>query len=237
MTAEEAVRAALGEVLDPELDRSVVSLEFVRAIEVDGPDVRVELRLPTFWCSPSFAYMMVADARSAIEAVPGVRRARVELVDHFAAERVTEGVDEGRPFQAVFPDEADGELEELRRRFRLKAFVVRQEPVLRAACAAAGEAGAGAWRLGGGAPEGVRADRWEEYLARRRDLGMPEGPGELAFTDPQGRPLDPARMADYLRLSRSMRVSLESNTEFCTGLLAARYGGGVEAWQGKEVAA
>jgi metal-sulfur cluster biosynthetic enzyme len=237
MIAEEAVRAALGGVLDPELDRSVVSLDFVRAIELDGPDVRVELRLPTFWCSPSFAYMMVADARSAIEAVPGVRRARVELVDHFAAERVTEGVDEGRPFRAAFPGEADGGLEELRRRFRVKAFVVRQEPVLRAACAAAGEAAAATWRLGHGAPAGAGAAHWDEYLARRRDLGMPERAAELAFTDPQGRPLDPAGMVDYLRLSRSMRVSLESNTEFCTGLLAARYGGGVADWQGKEVAA
>lgn len=237
MVAEEAVRAALGGVLDPELDQSVVSLDFVRAIAVDGPDVRVELRLPTFWCSPSFAYMMVADARSAVEAVPGVRRARVELVEHFAAERVTEGVDGGRSFRAVFPDEADGELDELRRRFRLKAFVVRQEPVLRAACAAGGEAAAAAWRLGRGAPNGVDEAQWAEYLGRRRDLGMPEGPAEIAFTDPQGRPLEPASIPDYLRLSRSMRVSLESNTEFCTGLLAARYGGGVEAWQGKEVAA
>ena len=40
----------------------------------------------------------------------------------------------------------------------------------------------------------------------------------------------------YLRLARSVRISLQSNTEFCTGLLAARYDGeaGVESWQRRE---
>jgi len=38
------------------------------------------------------------------------------------------------------------------------------------------------------------------------------------------------------RAARTVRISLQSNTEFCTGLLAARYGGGAEEWQRKEVA-
>ncbi|HSJ73293.1 MAG TPA: hypothetical protein VK904_03175, partial [Miltoncostaeaceae bacterium] len=144
----------------------------------------------------------------------------------------------GLSFQEAFPTQAEGELGELRRRFRLKAFVVRQEPVLRAAREALGDAAAVALPLGdGSAPGWAGPEEWAEYLARRRDLAMGDDPASLAFTDSQGRALAADGLADYLRLARSVRISLESNTEFCTGLLAARYGDGLEEWRAKEVAA
>jgi metal-sulfur cluster biosynthetic enzyme len=235
-----AVWDAIDGVVDPELDRSLVELDFVRSVEVGGGDVHVALRLPTYWCSPNFAYLMVGDAQEALRRVPGAERVRVDLVDHFAGERITEAIQAGLSFQEAFPDQAEGELDELRRKFRLKAFVVRQEPVLRAVRKAIGDAGAVALTLGDGAPlEGVEAEEWSEYLRRRRDLGMGDGPAELAFTDAQGAPLEAEGLDHYLRLARSVRISLQSNTEFCTGLLAARYDGelGVESWQRREVMA
>jgi hypothetical protein len=89
----------------------------------------------------------------------------------------------------------------------------------------------------GSRPEWAEPDDWAEYLVRRRELGMGEDPGALVFTDAQGGPLAADGLPDYLRLARSVRISLESNTEFCTGLLAARYGDGLEEWRAKEVAA
>jgi len=82
----------------------------------------------------------------------------------------------------------------------------------------------------------VDALEWSEYLRRRRDLGMGKAPHDLAFTDAQGGPLPADGLDRYLRLARSVRISLQSNTEFCTGLLAARYDGGhgVESWQRRE---
>ncbi len=69
-----SVLAALAGVYDPELDESITSLRFVSACEVsaDG-EVRVALRLPTPQCAPNFAFLMAADARRAVSAVPGVR--------------------------------------------------------------------------------------------------------------------------------------------------------------------
>ena len=235
----EEVRAALDRVIDPELDRSVVALDFVQAVEVTQGEVRVALRLPTYWCSPNFAYLMVGDADEALRAVPGVTRVRVELVEHFAGERISDAVQAGLSFREAFPDQADGGLSELRRKFRLKAFVVRQEPVLRAARRALGDEAVIGLRLGDGAPpDGVDPHEWREYLARRRGLDMAEGPDALTFTDAQGAPLDAEGLNDYMRLARAVRISLQSNTEFCTGLLAARYEGasGIEAWRRKEVA-
>ena len=235
-----AVWAAMDAVIDPELDRSLVELEFVSSVEVGERDVHVALRLPTYWCSPNFAYLMVGDAHKAVRGVPGAERVRIDLVDHYAGERISTAVQAGLSFREAFPDQAEGELHELRRKFRLKAFVVRQEPVLRAVRRTAGDDEAVVLPLGDGSPpEGVDAGEWREYLRRRRDLGMGDGPDELAFTDAQGAPLDAGALDTYLRLARSVRISLQSNTEFCTGLLAARYDGehGVEDWQRKEVVA
>jgi metal-sulfur cluster biosynthetic enzyme len=234
----DAAREALDRVMDPELDRSLVALDFVQSLEVDGGEVRAAIRLPTYWCSPNFAYLMVGDAHEALRGVPGATAVSVELVDHCEGARITEAVAAGLTFLEAFPTQADGELGELRRRFRLKAFVVRQEPVLRAAREAVGDAAAVALRLGDGAPPAwADAEVWSEYLGRRRDLGLEDGPQALVFTDSQGGALRAGGLADYLRLARSVRISLESNTEFCTGLLAARYGDGLEEWRTKEVAA
>jgi len=236
----DAVWEAIDGVIDPELDRSLVELDFVRSVEVGEGDVRVALRLPTYWCSPNFAYLMVGDAQEAVRRVPGAQRVRIDLVDHFAGEQISEAIQAGLSFQEAFPDQAEGELDALRRKFRLKAFVVRQEPVLRAVRHTLGDAGAVALCLGDGSPpEGVEAQEWSEYLRRRRELGMGEAPAELVFTDAQGAPLAADGLDHYLRLARSVRISLQSNTEFCTGLLAARYDGegGVESWQGREVVA
>jgi metal-sulfur cluster biosynthetic enzyme len=233
-----AARQALDRVIDPELDRSLVELDFVQSLEVGEGEVTAAIRLPTFWCSPSFAYLMVGDAHAALRALPGARRVRVELVDHFAGERITEATAAGLSFREAFPDQADGELAELRRKFRLKAFVVRQEPVLRAARRALGDAEAVTLVLGdGAAPSWCEPSEWAEYLGRRGDLGMPDDPDALAFTDAQGEPLAADGLGDYLRLARSVRISLQANTEFCTGLLAARYDEGLSEWQTKEVVA
>ncbi|MCW2492268.1 MAG: metal-sulfur cluster biosynthetic enzyme, partial [Frankiales bacterium] len=57
-----AVTAALSTVRDPELDESIVDLGFVRQTSVVDGHAEVRLRLPTYFCAPNFAYLMVADA-------------------------------------------------------------------------------------------------------------------------------------------------------------------------------
>ncbi|GAB2583037.1 iron-sulfur cluster assembly protein [Kribbella endophytica] len=121
--------AALGTVRDPELDAPVTDLGFVAAVSsVDGT-VEVELRLPTYFCAPNFAYLMVADAYDAVAAVPGVKKVVVRLEDHFASDEINNGVAASRGFEGSFPGLADGELEELRRTFRRKAHRACQEQV------------------------------------------------------------------------------------------------------------
>jgi len=92
-TAREALLAALETVRDPELDEPITSLGFVTSctVSADG-DATVRLRLPTYFCAPNFAFLMVADAYDAVSALPGVRRAEVVLEDHFASDAINGGV-------------------------------------------------------------------------------------------------------------------------------------------------
>ena len=68
-----AALAALTTVRDPELDEPITSLGFVAScvVSCEGRAV-VRLRLPTYFCAPNFAYLMVADAYDAVIDVPGV---------------------------------------------------------------------------------------------------------------------------------------------------------------------
>lgn len=220
---EHAVLEALGSVNDPELDRSLVELGFATAVVDEDGRVTVEVRLPTFWCAPNFAYLMVQDARDAIESVPGVRSVSVRLLDHFADGEVTGGVAGGQSFDEAFPDLSDGRgLEALRRLFHVKAFTVAQERVLR-----------GILREGRSKAEIIElrlADvdlghpEVQEYLQKRRRLGLTTQADDPLAILPNGRRLSPDRLEDYMSRSRSTRMNMEANTVLCQGLHATRYG-------------
>ncbi len=111
------VRAALGTVVDPELDEPVTDLGFVRSVAVDGGAVEVHLRLPTSFCAPNFAWLMVSDAHDAVSAVPGVQRVVVELDDHSDSDLINAGLAAGLGYRGTFGHEAEESLDELRATF------------------------------------------------------------------------------------------------------------------------
>src|SRR5262245_50214615 len=126
-----AIPDRLAQVLDPELDESILDLGFVRSLEVHSGHASVALRLPTSWCAVNFAYLMAEDVRRALLAVEGIRRVTVRLGDHCAAEEIEAAVNDGRPFAEAFPGEGAGSLEALRLTFLRKGFFSRQERLLR----------------------------------------------------------------------------------------------------------
>src|SRR5581483_364981 len=124
--------AALETVRDPELDEPITSLGFVAActVSADG-DAEVRLRLPTYFCAPNFAYLMVADAHDAVSALSGVRRTEVVLEDHFASDAINGGVAAQSGFVASFDGEAVSELHGLRADFLRKAVLAGTDQVAR----------------------------------------------------------------------------------------------------------
>jgi metal-sulfur cluster biosynthetic enzyme len=214
------VWAALGTVRDPELDQPVTELGFVTSAEVDGPLVRVRLRLPTYFCAPNFAYLMVADAHDAVRALPGVSEVDVQLEDHFAAEEINGGVAEGAGFAGAFPAQATGELNELRRTFQRKAHLASLERVCRKLI----ETG---WRVDELAHVQLSdlpdSPERASLVRRRAELGMPLEDTAHLFTDDDGNPVAPSTVAGRLRFAQAVRVSIDGNAEFCRGMLRTRY--------------
>ena len=123
----------LASVTDPELDESVTELRFVTAVEVDAESrVHIGFRLPTYWCSPNFAFLMADDMRAAAGSLPWVRQVLIDLHDHMYSDTINQGLAEGRSFKATFAEEAaEEDLDDLRRTFRIKAYQRRQEAVIR----------------------------------------------------------------------------------------------------------
>lgn len=215
---------ALGTVRDPELDEPLTDLGFVASCEVDAAGVaHVELRLPTYFCAPNFAFLMVADAYDAVAAVPGVERADVVLLDHFASEAINRGVAARAGFVASFAGEAVAELDELRADFLRKAVLAATDKVCRALLRNGFDpARLPASRLGD-LPSEVDTT---SLRARRRELGLPSGDDAPLLLDPAtGEPVGPGAANRHLAFARLTRTSMEANSGVCRGMLAVRYPG------------
>ena len=158
---------------DPELDEPVTSLGFVSSCTVspDG-DAQVRLRLPTYFCAPNFAFLMVADAYDAVSATPGVRHAEIVLEDHFASDAINGGVAARAGFAQSFDGEAVGELHELRADFLRKAVMAGTDQVCRPLIAAGTDPASLPEMTLGDVPASAALQRLRE---RRAELGLPAG--------------------------------------------------------------
>jgi metal-sulfur cluster biosynthetic enzyme len=216
----DAVTAALRAVRDPELDESIVDLGFVTETTVEGGHAQVRLRLPTYFCAPNFAYLMVADAHDAVRSVPGIDTASIVLEEHFAAAEINSGVAAGAGFVGSFPDEAGSELTDLRRAFQRKAHIAAMERACRRLLA-------GEWTIDSlpqariaDLPDGIERS---SLLRRRADIDLPLDPDSTVFVDDTGAPVPPSDASVRLRFAQTVRVSIDGNAHFCRGLLTTRY--------------
>jgi metal-sulfur cluster biosynthetic enzyme len=221
MITAEAVLDALSGVRDPEIDEPLTDLGFVAGVHVDGAKVAVHLRLPTYFCAPNFAYLMVADALEAVRSLPQVADVTLTLDDHFASTEINGAIVADEGFEGAFPGESVGELGQLRDLFTRKAFTARQSRL----CDALLRAGRTVEEL-----VEVRLGELDvepdltRCIALREQLGIDASPDSPAFVLADGSALDAEGLSRYLRVARLVRLSLEGNAGLCRSLLATRYG-------------
>jgi metal-sulfur cluster biosynthetic enzyme len=222
MSTVESVLRALDGVIDPELDEPITQLRFVSSCEVtpDG-DVSVRLRLPTPQCAPNFAFLMAADARSAVRRLPGVRRVTVALEDHYTGEEINAALARGDGFTGAFPGETDDdELAALRELFLRKALVARQATICEALLRDGATREQLVDRRVDDIPDTPEARR---CLELRAQLGIAHDPASPAFVTGDGSPLTAGSIGRWLRMARLIRTSLEANGGVCRSLLQFRY--------------
>src|SRR5712691_8798309 len=231
-----AILERLAQVLDPELDESILDLGFVRSLQLRSGHASVAVRLPTSWCAVNFAYLMAEDVRRALLTVEGIRQVTVRLGDHCAAEEIEAAVNDGRPFAEAFPGEGAGSLAALRLTFLRKGFLSRQERLLRELRAmGCSPATICALRLGevsmeddkivigrlGCAPvESGSAAVLQRYLERRAELALDCSLAAPLIVDLEGKPFSMERLQAHYEAIRTVRVALEANGSFCRALLS-----------------
>ncbi|MFM0715611.1 iron-sulfur cluster assembly protein [Paraburkholderia strydomiana] len=230
------VWARLETVADPELDESVTELGFVSGLEVDGGCVSIGFRLPTYWCAANFAYLMADDMRRSIADLSWVTSVTITLDEHMYATEINRGMAAGLSFQGTFGNDANGDVEDVRRIFQVKAFQRRQEALLTWLLAQGNEPSLLVrWRMAElsavaiTCTDDANAQRLiARYCERRfvvgRSVDEADHGGELAFVDTDGTPLNPDELEAYVRALRRVGINAEFNGALCRGLLAARYG-------------
>lgn len=218
----------LSRVTDPELDESVTEMGFVTDVRIrNGNEVHIAFRLPTYWCSPNFAFMMGHDMRSAVLNLEWVEQVNVVLAEHLCVEEINRGVNEGLSFEDTFGDQANGNLEDLRQTFLEKAFQWRQE-VLIAHLMSTGKTAETilSWSIGdlvSNTLVGEARFLADRYLDRRTVPG-PYDAASLAFVTLDGSPLKAETLKEHLRAIRRLRTNAEFNGALCRRLLVERFG-------------
>lgn len=222
--------ARLARVNDPELDEPVTEMGFVERAEVmlDG-SVEVDFRLPTYWCSPNFAFLMLDGIRQALDALSWTPAYTIRLHDHMFADEVNRGVAAGKPFSRIFDElSGDQDIDALRETFRMKAFKRRQEAVLlrlrQQGLTDREILGMNLLSLDtaslGGEDAKARKSRYREAVIER----WPGRRGsELAFVTWEGEEIPSEALGAYLTELRTLRINMEFNGALCRGLKTTRY--------------
>lgn len=239
----DTVRECLDRVHDPELDRSLVELQYIENIDIDGGAVTVTFVLPTAWCSPAFAWMMATGIRDEVGNLPSVTSVTVRLSNHMHGEEITTGVNQGLSFESVFEDAEDG-IEAVQRKLDTKARFARQHSALRAL------------QEGGLSPDQIVSltladidlefsselaavtvkegeltltvdrDPLADYLTKARATGLVADESDCLFADRDGNPLDPEPEAfeATLQEARLAAANIEGQATICESLHESRNG-------------
>jgi len=221
------VWARLATVMDPELDESVTELNFVTHADVDARNrVHIGFRLPTYWCAANFSYLMADDMRRAVAAIDWVEGVEVTLGEHMYADKINAGLAQGRSFQETFGEEADGDVEEVRRTFLVKAFQRRQYAILNY-LVAAGHSSEALVAMTMAELEALELDaegaRLRQRYFDRREVVGPAPPDAQAFVTSDASKLNCEGLTKYLSGLRRIGVNAEFNGALCRGLLAVRF--------------
>lgn len=232
----EQVWARLDLVMDPELDEPVTDMGFIESVSITDPTmdrnistVEISFRLPTYWCSPNFAFLMAESIKREIEVLPWVGQAVVMLQDHMSADEMNAAVNSGASFGSVFEGLHPGEdLAALREKFDVKAFQRRQEVVIKALIALGYSQEllidltlAELEQVALPNPEDARQAL--RYLQILKSKLLAANPRDRALPTYQGLPLTVDGFSTYMGLLRSVRINMEFSGSLCRGLKASRY--------------
>ena len=227
------IKNCLQTVFDPELDESIIDLNFVSNIYIEASElVRIELRLPTYFCSANFAWIMCYDSKIAVERLPWVNSVHIRLVDHFVMNKVNNGLRNDQSFSEIFGTEKEVNFLELRRKFEEKAFLNRQSMLiqfLRTKHLSDSQILKMSLKNLEVLVEKYQNSEFNKNFKRYHELRerlLSKKTDSLAFLELDGGCIQENNVLEYLRILRRTTGSITANSEMCKMLMAERYSAG-----------
>lgn len=239
-----AVYDRLDRVNDPELDESIVELQYIDRVHIEETVVTVQFRLPTAWCSPAFAWMMATGIRDEVSTISAVNDVRVSLIDHMHDEEINRGVNQCLAFEEVFED-AESDVEAVRRELDHKARLARQYRAM-SLLLDAGIKSNQITRLtrsdvgfeerrDGNNPQAIvalenealyvaiPAEPVKEYLEKAEQISIVEKPDDELFKTPDGNSIDIEEFEQVYARTRLANSNMDGQGGICAQLNESRY--------------
>ena len=228
------IKKCLKTVFDPELDESIVDLGFISNIEIKPNfHVSIELKLPTYFCSANFAWIMCYDSKKAIEKLSWVLDVEVELVDHFVMNKVNKGLKNNETFSSIFGANKANDITKLRIKFDKKAYLNRQSLLiqfLRKKNLLDSEIVNMTLDNLTIFASKFYDDEFNKNLRRYKTLKEKLIKNKkninFAFLDLDGSKIHENNLLEYLRTLRRTTGSITANSEMCKILMKERYSAG-----------
>ena len=216
---------------------TVTALGFVTRVAVDGDAVAVDFRLPTYWCSPNFAWIMAEDMRATLTALPWPGRSRSPSPTTSSREDQRSGQQRHR-FRRAFAD-AHGDLAALRATFGARRTLAAWRRYRRVRAAGQSDAELLAMTVGlatlapadslrgGRDAEGIRRRARVTAACRAISSSVPSSADRTPATTRRSarrraRTSRRTRCRSFLRGVRMARRGVEANGEMCRIYLRER---------------
>ena len=84
----------LTNVVDPEINVSIMELELIDNVDINDGNVKVDLHLTSPFCPAVLGFKIAQDVKDNLENIDGINKVLVNVSNHFMAEAINKQVNE-----------------------------------------------------------------------------------------------------------------------------------------------
>jgi metal-sulfur cluster biosynthetic enzyme len=86
----------LTKIVDPEINVSIMELELVDNIDINGSEVKVDLHLTSPFCPAIFGFKIAQDVHDNLLKIDSINDVKVNVSNHFMAEAINNQVNSSK---------------------------------------------------------------------------------------------------------------------------------------------
>ncbi len=86
----------LTKIVDPEINVSIMELELVDNIDIEGSNVKIDIHLTSPFCPAIFGFKIAQDVHDNLLKIEGIDDVKVNVSNHFMAEAINNQVNSSK---------------------------------------------------------------------------------------------------------------------------------------------